>query len=296
MPFRQMHSSTCTATCRLLRPVALIAGMLLAFVAAGRGNDPTDEDNAARLAILVEAAAEYTLTPRDHPDRPYTQLDQPVLRYSNPVRGQVLSDGAVFLWRRGERPVAAATFSIRNGDNVSREFTALTEQSLVCRRGDETIWTPESSGLLEQGFERSPEPAGSPALRLTQMRSLARRFSGTYYKPRTDEPTELRLVSQPLYRFQDADNGINDAAVFCLAEANDPEVLLTIELASDDDSRHTEWRYSLMRMSSVAMTIRLDDVDVWSTKFYWDGPRSGTDPYIESNHGPYPPGTGPAQP
>jgi hypothetical protein len=249
----------------------------------------TDEAAAERLRILKAAAAAYELTSRDEADKAYTLTPEPLLHYSNPVRADVFSDGAMFVWCDGERPVAAASLSIRAGENITREFSALSEERLECSLDGVVIWTPESAGLLRQAFPDSPNAAGSAPLRLTQMRTLARRFSGDFRLPQAEDPTELRLVSQPVHRYSDDQLGIVDGAMFCMGEANDPELLILIELVKDDGDADPGWRYSLARMTSIEMRVRLDDAEVWSTSFYWRGPRSPSDPYIEAKHGPYPP-------
>jgi hypothetical protein len=235
----------------------------------------------------------YELTSRDDTDRSYPLNPEPLLHYTNPVRADVFSDGAMFVWCDGDRPVAAASLSIRAGENITREFCALSDERLECSLDGAIVWAPESAGLLRQPFPDSPAAAASAPLRLTQMRALARRFSGDFRLPQAEDPTELRLVSQPIYRYADDEMGILDGAMFCMGEANDPELLILIELVKDGNE--SSWRYSLARMTSIEMHVRLDEAEVWSTSFYWRGPRSPSDPYIEAKHGPYPPPEAPQQ-
>jgi hypothetical protein len=243
---------------------------------------------AARLQILKDAAAAYTIAPPDDSAQALQLIPDPLLHYSNPVRANVFSDGTLFVWCERERPVVAGSLSIRNAEHITRELAALTSEPLECRLDGAVVWAPKSAGLLRQAFPDSPIAAAAPRLRLSQMRALARRFGGTFRLPSANDPTELRLVSQPVYRYSDQDTGIVDGAMFCLGEATDPELLLLIELIQDEGADMPAWRYSLARMTSVELKVRLDDSEVWSTTFYWRGPRSPADPYVEANHGPLP--------
>lgn len=276
----------CSAACLVLS--AILSSDL---AAADDTTAEPDPQAAVRLQILKDAAAAYVITPRDDSTSPLKLIPDPLLHYSNPVRADVFSDGTLFVWCERERPVVAGSLSIRNAEHITREFAALTEQPLECRLDGAVVWAPASSGLLEQSFPDDPAAAAAPRLRLSQMRALARRFSGTFQIPSAEVPTELRLISQPVYRYADKETGIVDGALFCLGEATDPELLLLIELVDTAAADQPQWRYSLVRMTSVEMKVRLDDAEVWSTTFYWRGPRSPADPYIEATHGPLPPGT-----
>lgn len=249
--------------------------------------DP-DPQAAVRLQVLKDAAAAYIITPRDDSTNPLRLISDPLLHYSNPVRADVFSDGTLFIWCEGERPVVAGSMSIRNAEHITREFASLSEQPLECRLDGTVVWSPASSGLLRQSFPDEPAAASAPRLRLSQMRALARRFSGTFQLPSANAATELRLISQPVYRYADKETGVVDGALFCMGEATDPELLLLLELVETTGGDQPQWRYSLVRMTSVELNVRLDDAEIWSTTFYWRGPRSPSDPYIESRHGPLP--------
>jgi hypothetical protein len=225
---------------------------------------------------------EFQLTLRDKPAQVLSRVTQPLLHYTNPVRAIQLSDGALFIWVNGKRPVAAACISLRGQGEVYREFTALSDKPLVCAHNGNAIWVPTSGGLLDRSFDDAPAPASSGKLRMVQLRSLANRFQATYYKPATGEATQLRLMPQPIYRFDDpAAGGVEDGALFALAEANDPELLLMIEAVRSKDNKLL-WRYSLARMSSVPMTVQLSDQEIWKVTAYWRSPRTPEDPYMEA--------------
>ena len=250
--------------------------------AAGLHQLDPPEDREARLRFMVSTLDEFKLAPRGAADRPFQRTADPVLRYTNPVRSIQLTDGCVYIWLDGKRPVAVACMSIRSRDQVFREFTSLSERPLVCSRDGQLVWTPASGGLLRQSFREAAPPADAARLRLVQMRQLAKRFGATFSKADGSDPTESRLMPQPVYRFEDAAARVVDGAIFAFAEANDPELLLFIEAVGAEGGK-TEWRYSLARMTSSPLTVRLDEQPVWSVPAYWRSPRSPEDPYVEAS-------------
>ena len=97
-------------------------------------------------------------------------------------------------------------------------------------------WTPQKAGIEWHAFvgKKIPEPNRSKALRLAQMRSLARRF-------RADDAiadnSKLRLLTTPLHRYEVAKSGIIDGVIFVMANGTDPEITLQIEARESPKTR-----------------------------------------------------------
>jgi hypothetical protein len=276
----------------ILRTLAGLS-LLVAFLPATRADEPPDNaDTAAarqaRLDYLKSRAAECELFKQGVRGSPLTLSEEALLRYTNPVRGIKLSEGATFLWLDGQRPLAVATWSLRGPGNVWREFTSLSGQPLACTRDGVEIWSPKTGGLLDQLLADAPAPLPSARRRLGQMRDLAGRFSATVYLP-PDETvvTELRLLSQPIYRYKEETAGVLDGALFSFAEATDPEALLLLEARRLKPEGDYQWRYTLARMTSVRLIVRLDGKERWSLPNFWRNSRSPDDPYLESGDGKY---------
>jgi hypothetical protein len=219
-------------------------------------------------------------------------LAEPVLRYSNAERDIGSLDGAMFVWIEDTRPMAAVSFSVRRLNNsLYYECASFSSSQLECRRNDLPIWSPQRGGLMHQRLSEAPPVAGTKPQRLTQMRNLARRFTAKCYSSRTDEPTELRLLPQPLHRFSVETSGILDGAMFAFVVSNDPELLLLLEAASAEAAGAPEWRFSLARMSSLKETVSFDSQEIWSVPNYYRDPAEDrkTGPYVEARVGPVPP-------
>ncbi|MBI3463630.1 MAG: hypothetical protein HY000_11315, partial [Planctomycetes bacterium] len=165
------------------------------------------------------------------------------------------------------------------------ECTSFSATPLDCRRGDVSVWSPKTGGLLVQRLDGATPPAASQARRLAQMREIARRFSVSHYSS-AQETTQLRLLPTPLYRFAAQGEGVLDGALFAFVVSSDPEMLLLIE-AVGDSAQQAGWRYSLGRMSSGRLAVRLDDREIWSLSNYHLGSpdEMRTGPYQEARVG-----------
>jgi len=270
-----------------------LASLILAAASLGQVAPPAeDAGRKEQQAFLKERAAELSLYRGTAGTEPLKLTAEPVLRYSNAEREIGSLDGLTFLWLVGQRPAAAVSLSVRRvRSEVYRECTSFSDGPLECRSGESTVWSPKTGGLLAQPLSDAPTPAAGKAQRLAQMRALARRFTARCFDSRTHEPTELRLLPQPLYRYADEPANILDGGLFAFVVSNDPELFLLLEAASADATSEPSWRYSLARMSSLRETVRLDDKEVWvASNFYRDTKADRkTGPYNEARVGTFMP-------
>ena len=111
------------------------------------------------------------------------------------------------------------------------------------------------------------------------MRKLVQRFSVELDDGRTNEEVHrrLRVLSQPLYRYANAEEKIVDGALFAVAEATDPEVWIIMEATHRID--RDVWQYGVARMNMWPMKVQLDGklVQTWE-KLAWPLAHRGT-PY-----------------
>ncbi len=229
-----------------------------------------DEMQQSQLRYFREEAARHLIVRQGKNENPLALVSEPVLRYSSP--SGPTSDAAIFVWLAGSRPEVVASFSIRRpGQEVIRECASLSREALECRLDGRVVWSPRSGSLVCVKLPEAPAPAESKVQRLTEMRNLARQFSGRRYNWRETDVLELRLLTTPLYRFQAAEQGIIDGAIFSFVKGTDPEVLLLLEAAIDSPGRDPYWQYSLARMSSQKQVMRLDDKEIWTVPLYSRG-------------------------
>lgn len=248
-------------------------------------------ERTEQLRYFKGRAAELGLFSSPESDQPLPLLAEPVLRYSNAERDIGSLDGATFLWLAGARPIAAVSYSIRRlRSETYRECTSFSETPLVCREGETPLWSPKTGGLLAQRLADAPDPAAGKVQRLTQMRELARRFAADCFHAQAETATSLRLLPRPLYRFADDNADVIDGGLFAFVVSNDPELFLMLE-AIRDTAGGGHWQYSLARMSSQKLSVRLEEKEIWTVPNYWRDPAEDrkTGPYAEARSGTFTP-------
>lgn len=231
-------------------------------------DDASAEERQGRLASMRLAAADYTIS-LDADGKKELQLQsEPVLRWTNPVRGT--TDGAVFIWLLDGRPEVATgiyKWSARSGEpDMEHEFSSLSLRSLRAVRSGNTVWETAKPGVELQSLPGAAAPADSKPMRLRQMRSLAKEFTAFHNNP--NKPAEeLRLLAQPIYRYEKTRDPLLDGGLFAFTQATDPEVLLLIEARRAESG--VIWQYGIARMTSVALRVRHLDHDVWQAPNCW---------------------------
>ncbi|MGI8980962.1 MAG: hypothetical protein ACR2FY_17175 [Pirellulaceae bacterium] len=203
----------------------------------------------------------------------------PLLRWSNPTAGSVY--GEVYLWSIDNRPTAVASiyrwYHPYNDSTV--EIVSLSSRLLEGKENDTSVWQSSAAGVVYKPVPRSSAPAASKGARLGQMRAIARSFSAELTDKRggDDVRRKLRLLNQPVYRYESSKNGVVDGAMFALAEVTDPEVWLIVEAINEEGAQR--WQYALARMNADALEIRLDDAIVESWPKIVDPWRNRKAPY-----------------
>jgi len=106
----------------------------------------------------------------------------------------------------------------------------------------------------------APQPAATAPLRLIQIRALARNFSATeQVKGKWDQ---LRMLSQPIYRYKSESTNAPDGAVFAFLWDYDPEAFLIIE--ERDTVAGRRWHYALAQFGTWSLSVSYQDTEVWS--------------------------------
>ena len=257
--------------CRLL----FVSGLLLLATASSQAQTtatsaetPDDKLTAALLRMCREDTSAYTLTFAGQPKLKFEPRE--VLKWTNPVRHRQM--GVVHLWLHEGRAEAMSTvFTSQSAENdtdnvVMHEFQSLSLRQITATGRDGQVrWSPTQPGLVLQPISGAPEPADSPTVRLRQMRTLAREYSAhsiSYYGETAR--WELRLLAQPLYRYEPKSANVLDGAVFAFVSSagTDPEIILPIEARKVGD-RWT-WHAGGARFSDHSLYLRHQDKDVWT--------------------------------
>jgi hypothetical protein len=187
---------------------------------------------------------------------------QPVLNWTNADNFM----GSVFLWTYGGRPELIGCVGSRQtaaGECfVFHELHSLSLDVLQpARFGDgKREWEPSQSGIELLNVEGAPQPANSERARLTQMRNLAREFTG--WMKQDGDTTELRLLPQPIFRYKAPEEGVIDGALFALVwKGTDPDILLMVENREVDGKQL--WKNAFARFNWREMWVQRNGKEVW---------------------------------
>jgi hypothetical protein len=257
-----------------LRPAVLmriVAALLIATLPALAAEpDPVERKDETlraqteRLASMKRMASRYEIGAGKDGETKLQLITEPVLRWSNPVRGG--ADGSLFLFTDEGRPQAALSiYPTEDGKAWNHEFQSLAERELVAKKGGASAWAPDQPGVEFKAVPKAPDPADSAAGRLAQMRTLADRFSATV--DFRGDKSALRRLSAPIYRYGDQKRDPQDGAVFAFVQATDPELLLLLEARRSGGK--SQWQYALARQTMWVVQVELEGRPVWAVE-KWD--------------------------
>jgi hypothetical protein len=217
-------------------------------------------------AMHLEEAARWRMVLGDGKTTTARLNTKPIYIWTNPTRSQV-QHGSVFTWMHNGRPVVVGSIFSHPEQGrrmVCHEFHSLAEGALRPERGQgEEGWTPQAPVPMLP-LPDAPPPDSSPARRLLQMRSLAREFTSHSIDYR-EERWELRLLSQPLYRYEKPEGDVIDGALFALVTSagTDPEVILVLEARQSGGA--PAWRWRAIRFSDSNLYVQRRGKEVWTS-------------------------------
>ncbi len=244
--------------------------LILSFFAVDKPSDkpsPVPTKAIEQLqALHLEEAAQWRMQLEGAGQVRAELLRKPVYIWTNPTRagGQ---HGAVFVWLHQGRPtVVGSVFSHPEAGRrvICHEFHSLATSRLVPERQSAAeSWEPKAAVKLEL-LEGAPEPESSAPRRLIQVRALSRKFTAhsiDYMKERW----ELRLLPQPLYRYEAPTGEVIDGALlaFVTSAGTDPEVILALEARRTGTA--TAWYYRAIRFSDSDLFVQYQGKEIWTS-------------------------------
>lgn len=190
---------------------------------------------------------------------------KPIYVWTNPTRsgGQ---HGAVFLWLHEGRPVVIGSIFSHpelGKRMICHELHSLATGKLFPERDAAETWQPKAS--IEMLPLSGAPPAESTATRrLIQMRAISKEFAAhsiDYQKERW----ELRLLPQPMYRYERPAGNVVDGAIFAFVTSagTDPEVVLVLEARKKGDL--LAWHYRAIRFSDSDLHVEHDGREIFSS-------------------------------
>jgi len=222
---------------------------------------PTDKElTDKRMVFMKSALARFTVQVGNRKE-PATVLD-PCLRWSLPngAFGNAFGIVSVYAYKGG-RPAVVGKFFKSGLNRWVNQFTIVPDGDVAINRGESEFWKPSEFVCKFADLPNSPVPASKPALRLAQMRAIAADFSVIDHFGPSQVKENLRLLTQPGYRYSE-EGSVLDGALFFFAFGTNAECCLLLECESD--ARDARYRYAVAPMSIFQIEASYKDAPVWS--------------------------------
>jgi hypothetical protein len=171
--------------------------------------------------------------------------------------------GDVFIWTADGRPeVVTAIYRFFTKDPHRGEaFHSLSLGKPTAEREGAVVWSPAKPGVELKPIPGAPAPADSAAGRLRQMRALAREFTSRQTN-RAGVDSAMRMLSQPLYRYEGTKGDLIDGGLFVFVHGGAPEIFLLIEARRTQDGA-LEWRFGATRMHGIDLRLYHRGNPIW---------------------------------
>lgn len=247
--------------------VLLATTMPISVVAQESAPPSRPESDAQRkwVRVFERHASDYIVREgtKDDAASRAERTAEPVLRWSQPVRGG--DDGALYLWVRAGRPVAAITFFTFKWPDGKRalvhERHSLTQEPIAAEWRTRSMWQTSRAGVGYQPVPEAPKPAATAPGRLRQMQAIVREFAA-HTVDGNDKNWPLRLLPTPLYRFEGAKRNSLDGALFALVQGTDPEAFLLIDARGAGDA--ARWEFAVARFTDRKLEVQYKGRSVYS--------------------------------
>lgn len=266
--------------------VFLVAAV--ASCVAAQENQTTDVERKQLMKKyyrIFASRAKFSLDKK----RPLEFVDKPVLSWTGMESGD-FSSGDVFVWERAGRAEVIACIGsipspvVSGGRDIFQEYHSLAIGPIEERpMGKQKTWAPKL-GVELMSLNTDLSPAKSATLRLAQMRRLASQFRGYMKYPGSDKEDQLRVMSQPIYRYNTKKlrgKPVVDGAIFAFVWGDvgtDPELLLLLECHAVEGN--LQWQYSPVRFTWRELRMEYMGQQIWHVG---RRDRSPTSPFFLDN-------------
>jgi hypothetical protein len=233
-------------------------------------------DDRESAKLVEELAGRYEFFADADKQTKFERPEKPLLKYTNPLQGDVY--GHVYVWtHRGLPEVVGAIFDHRSQGTAYSELHTLARAGVVACRDGKEFWKPSEAGVKFQAVPGAPAPAATEAARLLQMRELSRGFSVERDHP-ADGKQAMRMMAHPIFRYASPETNTLDGAIFLFVDdTTDPETYLLLEASGAD--RKT-WQFAFARMNLVKFRAEYKEQVVWQVeRVGWDVVYDRHEPY-----------------
>lgn len=215
----------------------------------------TDVDDVS-LKAMQQRVQNSRVTLANEPDVKPQLVATPVFRYSDELRH--IEDAGLWIWTERGRPVATMKVErYKPGIHPTPWlycFVSLSPELASAEWDAAPTFHARKPGVT--WLPLADRPAATRAGRLVQMRDIARRFAAEMQEPNdATKVTQMRLLSRPLYRYDEHPEGPRDGALFGFTgTGTNPDLLLLIDLPKEGP-----WQFGLAQSTLAGVTVRLQD-------------------------------------
>jgi hypothetical protein len=243
-----------------MKAVALLIVPIVCFAAwADDAPQPGEKDSQSPLREQYQLAAKkYEFFLDENHKVPLEFEPKAILHWSSDNDWS----GDVFVWMARGRPqvIGCMLSSPTKPERTAiHEFHTLSTDPLgPAEMAANYRWAPKA-GVEFQKLDGLP--AATAVGRLPQMRAISRDLHAFM---QADGKYELRLLPQPLLRYQPTDGDVVDGALFTWVWAGrgtDPEVVVAIECHRT--LQGLEWRYAPVRLTTREVWLTHEDRELW---------------------------------
>jgi hypothetical protein len=243
-----------------MRNIAFLILLVVCF--AVRGDDtppPREKDGPSPLREqYLLAAKKYEFFLDENHKVPLELEPKPILHWSSDNDWS----GDVFVWMARGRPqvIGCILSSPTKPERTAiHEFHTLSPEPLgPAEMAANYRWAPKAGVAFKK---LDGVPAATAAGRLPQMRALS---PDLHAFMAVDGKTELRLLPQPILRYQPTEGDVVDGALFSWVwegRGTDPEVIVAIECHRS--TQGLEYWYAPLRFTTREVWLTQGDRELW---------------------------------
>lgn len=234
-------------------------------------DDPGDERRAQTLKQMQSRAMETTVRVIGGSEEPKL-VEKPVFRYADQPR--FLVDATLWTWTVEGRPVAFQKIEAggpEGGPYWQYCFSSLAEGKIEAQWKDIRKFRATEPGVTYRPVPDALAVASRGTERRRQIRELARTFSARIVpNPGRDEDQEMRLLTTPIFEYDEPDTKLLRGAVFGYStNGTNPDLLVVFEAREHMDK--LAWHYAPARMTIGAITVSYGKKKVWECPFVEPG-------------------------
>jgi len=192
------------------------------------------------------------------------RIEKPILYYGDATREN--DRGSLWAWGDKGRPVATLELYQNTANRTQWAYAVcnLSGGKLRAKRNGESWWEPNDSTTELKDIPDAPAPAADGPQRQRQLKQLAQKFTGHEFWDPNNSRFELRRLERPLHTYKEDDRGIQEGALYILANGTNPELIVLIEARTKSkDGAKPTWQYGVGRSAHAELHLEYDGKEVF---------------------------------